>query len=90
MGSLSSSFSSEGHDIQQMYQHLKQHSEHLRGSGWVGRAADQWLNEMEQLLLPATLKLAQILIGLNDLIKALNTLFQGAEQECGALFKRRG
>lgn len=90
MAGLSNSFAQEGHDIQQMYQHLRNQTEHLRGSGWIGRAADKWFNEQEQLLLPATLKLSQILIGVADLIKQLNSLFQAAEQEVGGLFKRAG
>jgi len=88
MGTLSSKFHAEAHDIQQMYQALRNHTEHLRGSGWIGRAADKWFQEMENLLLPATLKLSQILGGIGDLIKQLNSLFQAAEQEVGALFKR--
>lgn len=88
LGSLSSKFSAEAHDIQQQYQNLKNHTEHLRGSGWIGRAADQWFNEMENLLLPKTQQLSHILDAIAQLLKQLNTLFQAAEQEVGALFKR--
>lgn len=88
LGSLSSKFSAEAHDIQQQYQNLKSHTEHLRGSGWIGHAADKWYNEMENLLLPKTQHLSQILEGIASLLKQLNTLFQAAEQEVGALFKR--
>ncbi len=87
---LSNSFASESHDIQQMYQSLRNNTEHLQGSGWKGVAADKWFREQESLLLPATLKLAQILNHIADLIKQLNSLFQAAEAEVGGLFKRVG
>jgi WXG100 family type VII secretion target len=89
LGNLSSKFQGEAHDVQQMYQQLKNHTEHLRGSGWIGQAADKWFNEMESLLLPKTQHLSQILNGVGDLLKQLNSLFQAAEQEVGGLFKRR-
>jgi WXG100 family type VII secretion target len=88
LGNLSSKFQGEAHDIQQMYQALKNHTEHLRGSGWIGRAADQWFNEMENILLPKTQMLGQILDGIGNLLKQLNSIFQAAEQEVGSLFKR--
>src|SRR5689334_6437037 len=89
LGNLSSKFQGEAHDVQQMYTQLKNHTEHLRGSGWIGQAADKWFNEMESLLLPKTQQLSHILNGIGDLLKQLNSLFQAAEQEVGGLFKRR-
>lgn len=89
MSGLASAFSTEGHDITQLYSHLKNQTDHLHGAGWVGLASDKWFGDQENILLPKTQQLGKILEEIGTLIKQLSSLFQGAEQESAGLFKQK-
>lgn len=82
--------SAESHDIRNMYNQLKNHTEHLHGHGFRGMTSNAWFKEMEEILLPKTNQLADILEASSEMLKRLNSLFQQAEQESAQLFKGRG
>ncbi|MCS6872113.1 MAG: WXG100 family type VII secretion target, partial [Anaerolineae bacterium] len=59
----------------------------IRGKGWIGRGADQFIREMETLIFPA---LSRLLGALNEAASATQKIaqtFERAEQEGGALFQ---
>ena len=80
---------SESQDIRNMYNQLRNNTEHLHGHGFRGLTSEAWFRQMEEILLPKTNQLADILEQSSEMLKRLNSLFQQAEQEVGGLFKRR-
>jgi WXG100 family type VII secretion target len=82
--------SSESSDIRNMYNQLKNQTEHLHGHGFRGLSSEAWFKQMEDTLLPKTNQLADILEQSSEMLKRLNSLFQQADQEVGGLFKSRG
>ncbi len=81
---------SESNEIRQMYNQLKNQTEHLHGHGFRGLTSEAWFKQMEDTLLPKTNQLADILEQSSEMLKRLNSLFQQADQEVGGLFKGRG
>jgi WXG100 family type VII secretion target len=80
----------ESQDVRNVYNQLKNHTEHLHGHGFRGLSSESWFKQMEETLLPKTNQLADILEQSSEMLKRLNSLFQQAEQEVGGLFKGRG
>jgi len=85
---MSTTLSELCHDINNYYQHLKNHTEHLHNSGWRGRAADQWFHEMENVLFPKTKHLIQTLESTSQMLKRISDVYRAAERDAAGVFKR--
>ena len=74
--------------VNQMINTVLQHVETLQNGAWIGRGAEAFYAEMQDLVFPGTQKLCQ---GLDQAITAARDVaarFQAAETEAGNLFKR--
>jgi WXG100 family type VII secretion target len=86
--SASNQFSQEGQEITQLYQSLKNATEELYGSGFVGRTSDSWYREMEGELLPAVMRLGKLLERSSSTVKTVHQNFHSAEDESAGLLKK--
>lgn len=84
---MSTHFENQADEIQQMYQHVKNQAESLHGNGWRGKAADDFINEMNNVVLPAVARLQNALEGSGQLLKTISTTFSQADEEAGSLFR---
>ncbi|MBI9044779.1 MAG: WXG100 family type VII secretion target [Anaerolineaceae bacterium] len=81
-------FASEAEDIQALHNKIRTQVENLHGNGWIGKGSDAFYREMDEYLVPGFQKLAATFEHGSGLLGKIADLFQQAEEEAGALFKR--
>lgn len=77
---VTSKFSQQGDEIQQMLQNVRNHMDSLQGE-WMGDAADAFNAEMADLILPSGERLHQALVEAGQATQRIGQLISSAEEE---------
>ena len=78
--SLAGQFAQEADQASQMIQQIRNCVDDLQAGGWIGRGADKFYTEMEDLIFPALQRLVQALEEAGSGINKIGGLFSDAEQ----------
>jgi WXG100 family type VII secretion target len=90
MSNIVKSLKAEEEEIMNLLKNTKSKVENLHNNQWVGQAADNFFNEMEQTVLPAMARLARALgFGANVAQEIMNTIRQ-ADEETQSFFNNLG
>ncbi len=80
-------FATQSQAIEQMMQQLRNSMEPLANGGWIGRGADAFFGEMNDLILPKCQRLLDLLNDANQVTKDISQKMQQAEEEASAPFR---
>jgi WXG100 family type VII secretion target len=90
MNNIIKTFKTEEEEIMNLLKTTKSKVESLHNNQWVGQAADNFFNEMEQTVLPALARLARALgVGSDVAQKIVDTIRQ-ADEETQSFFNNLG
>jgi WXG100 family type VII secretion target len=89
LANLADSFAVESGDVEGLCSHIYQQAEALYNSGFRGQAADAFFREAEDLLLPVTQRLADLLMMTGEVIIQVCGIYMEADQEVAQLFRGR-
>jgi WXG100 family type VII secretion target len=78
---------SEADDYTNLLSQTRSQVDNLHGSGWVGRGADEFNNEMQTLMLPSFQNLIHALHAAADKIDDILKVFEEAQNESQGYFK---
>ena len=85
---IAQAFTQNADGLNSMYQRLVQMvSNEIRGKGWIGKGADQFIREMETLVFPALVRLSRALNDAASAVQKIAQVFEQAEREGGSLFQ---
>jgi WXG100 family type VII secretion target len=87
LASVENRFLAQAGVVEQMLTSLCNQMSHLQGGGWIGRGADAFYSEMEQLLIPSVQRLRQALEEASQTTRQVITHFENAEMEGEITFK---
>ena len=74
--------------IQQMLQTVRGGKDKLQDGGWIGRGSDAFLNEMDDIVLPATVRLNEALEQASQATRAISQVLKQAEDQASAPFRQ--
>ena len=83
---ISQRFAERSQAIGELRRGMAQRVEALRGDGWVGKGADQFVQEMEGEVLPACQRLSDALAEASQVTLQIRDILRRAEEEAAALF----
>jgi len=84
---IAQSLQSESEVVSRLHAGTREKMYGMRGSGWVGDAANAFFKEMEGNLLPATQKTARALDTSGQVLNQIMRIIQDADQETATYFK---
>lgn len=87
MQQIAKRFQSEAEAINQLLSQTRGKAQALHGDQWVGRGAEQFNAEMEQLVLPAMGRLVNALQQAADTANRILETYKQAEEEASGGFK---
>jgi WXG100 family type VII secretion target len=87
MQAIVKQFQSEAEAINQLLNQTRGKAQALHGDQWVGRGANQFNTEMEQLVLPAMGRLVNALHQAANTANRILQTYQEAEEEASNAFK---
>jgi WXG100 family type VII secretion target len=87
MQTIVKQFQSEADAITQLLNQTRGKVQALHGDQWVGRGAEQFNTEMEQLVLPAVQRLVNALHQAANTANRILQTYQEAEEEASNAFK---
>ena len=80
-------FQSEADELNNLLSQTRNKVDGLHGSGWIGRGADQFNNEMQSLLLPAVQRLVAALQAASNQVNAIVKIYDDAQSQSQSFFK---
>lgn len=80
-------FQSEADELNNLLSQTRNKVDGLHGSGWIGRGADQFNNEMQSLLLPAVQRLVAALQAASNQVNAIVKIYDDAQSQSQGFFK---
>ncbi|MCE7946737.1 MAG: WXG100 family type VII secretion target [Chloroflexi bacterium CFX4] len=83
---ISANFSKESDQTRQLLQTVKSCVDALKGGGWIGKGADNFYKEMEELVNPAMDRMMRALADAASATKRVADALRQAEEEGCALF----
>jgi len=86
MDQISNKFTNQSEIVQELLTRLTSQMGELQGGAWIGRGADAFYAEMEELVVPAVTKLRDALETSGVLTQQIVRTVQEAEEEAGAYF----
>ena len=84
---LAKKFQSEAEELNNLLSQTRNKVATLHGSGWIGRGADEFNNEMEQLVLPGVQRLVAALHAASNQVNAILKIYDDAQSQSKGLFK---
>ncbi len=87
LGQAADTFSKESQQTAQLAQQVAQLVGNLQGGGWIGRGAQAFFQEQQELVAPAMQRLVNALEDASSAAKKIADTFQQAENEAGGLFR---
>jgi WXG100 family type VII secretion target len=87
LGNAAGVFSKESDQTQQLTQQVKGVFDGLRGGGWIGKGAEAFFQEMEELVFPGLDRLTRALSDASSAAKRIADTFKQAEDEACGLFR---
>ncbi|MCB0077178.1 MAG: WXG100 family type VII secretion target [Anaerolineales bacterium] len=83
---ISQRFEERAQAMGELRRGMAQRVDALRGEGWVGKGADQFVQEMEGEVLPACQRLSEALAEASKVTLQIRDILRSAEEEAAALF----
>jgi len=83
---IAANFSKESDQTRQLLQTVKSCVDQLRGGGWIGKGADSFYKEMEEVVNPAMQRMMSALAEAASATKRVADALRKAEEEGCALF----
>jgi WXG100 family type VII secretion target len=77
----------EAEAINQLFSQTKLRADALHGDGWIGRGADQFFAEMQNMVLPSMARLVAALQQASSTATQITTTYREAEDEAQGSFK---
>ncbi len=90
MRQISNDFSRQSDATRQMFQTIQNCLSALQGGGWLGKGAQNFYREMEDIVSPAMQRLGAALADASSATQRIATALEQAEREAGALFMGGG
>jgi WXG100 family type VII secretion target len=90
MQAIAKQLETEAEAINQVLTQTQGKAEGLHGDGWIGRGADQFFSEMQDLILPALTRLVSSLQQAATATTQISNIFKEAEEEAQNSFKSVG
>ncbi len=87
MGQAADTFARESQQTQQLSQQVNQLVSNLQGGGWIGKGAQAFFQEQQELVAPAMQRLVNALEDASSAAKKISDTLQQAENEAGSLFR---
>lgn len=81
-------FANQSQAIQQMLEKVRSSMDKLENGGWIGRGSDAFFNEMHSTVLPASLRLQDVLDDAGQVTRQVAQTLRQAEDEASAPFRR--
>ena len=84
---VASRFANQSQVIQQMLEKVRSSMSKLEDGGWIGRGSDAFFQEMNSEVLPASLRLQEVLDEASQVTRAIVQIVQQAEDEACSPFR---
>ncbi|MCG8346231.1 MAG: WXG100 family type VII secretion target [Chloroflexales bacterium] len=84
---VASRFANQSQVIQQMLEKVRGSMSKLEDGGWIGRGSDAFFQEMNSEVLPASLRLQEVLDEASQVTRAIVQIVQQAEDEACSPFR---
>jgi WXG100 family type VII secretion target len=83
---VASRFNSQSQVVQEMLQQVRRGMEQLEGE-WIGRGSDAFFAEMQSEVLPASMRLQQVLEDAGQVTRQISQTLQQADEEASRPFQ---
>lgn len=90
MQAIIKNLETEEQDLKALLKQTKSKVEALHGDQWVGQGADQFFNEMNGLVLPATAKMVYALDVAGNVARQVVKIIRSADEETKGFFNNIG
>lgn len=90
MQTIIKTLETEEQDIRALLKQTKSKVEALHGDGWIGQGADQFFNEMNGVVLPATNKMVYALDVAGKVATQIIKIIRNADEETKGFFNNIG
>lgn len=84
---IAKKFQSEADELNNLLSQTRSKVDSLHGSGWIGRGADEFNNEMQSLMLPAFQRLVEALHNASEKVNAILKIYDNAQSEAQGHYK---
>lgn len=84
---IAKKFQSEADELNNLLSQTRSKVDGLHGSGWIGKGADEFNNEMQSLMLPAFQKLVNALSNASEKVTAIMKIYEDAQSQSQGYFK---
>jgi len=88
LANVANQFSQMSSEMQQVMQQIASCVSDLQGGGWIGRGAQAFYAEMDDLVTPALQRLGQALEDASNAVTQVSNVFSNAEHDASSLFRR--
>lgn len=85
LNTVSGQFQQQAEQVQQVINLLTPRMEDLRTGGWIGKGANAFYVEMDNLVLPTLIALKRALEETQDTLNRVSTDFSNADDEIGQI-----
>jgi len=89
LSAIANEFMQEAAGVEQLFNQIRNLVGELEGGGWIGRGADSFYAEMQDLVDPGFQRLIRALEDGGNAIKQINNILSQAEQDASSMFGRR-
>ncbi len=90
MQAIIKTLETEEQDLRALLKQTKSKVEALHGDGWIGQGADQFFNEMNGVVLPATNKMVYALDVAGKVATQIIKIIRAADEETKTFFNNIG
>lgn len=87
LGQAANKFKQESDQTRQLYQKVSQCVQQLQGGDWIGKGAQNFFREMNDLVNPGMQRLVNALNDASSATQRIVQAFQQAENEAGGIFR---
>lgn len=84
---IAKKFQSEADELNNLLSQTRSKVDALHGTGWIGRGADEFNNEMQSLMLPAFQRLVEALNNASERVNAILKIYDDAQSQSQGYFK---
>ncbi|MCB0194614.1 MAG: WXG100 family type VII secretion target [Anaerolineae bacterium] len=84
---IAGQFANQANEIEEMLRNYHGRYVELRDGGWIGRGADAFMAEMDDEVIPATVRFYKAMNEANKVTKDIINQLRQSEEEAAGLFK---
>ena len=89
LATIANELAQESQAVEQLTNQVMNLVGQLEGGGWIGRGADSFFNEINDLVQPGMQRLIRALEDGSNGVKQISNILSQAEQDASGLFNRR-